>query len=112
MQLSFGLGFINIASNAVTLVRCLLINATYGPEKYPQSPAAATKEVLVPPPTADIPDQPRARFWYRQVTGLVGLLFLAALLPGIMVNLNQSKVPGSQTDADMIANTRLVVNPS
>jgi hypothetical protein len=61
MQVSFGMGFIGIASDAVRLVRCLLVNATYGPEKYPQSPAAATKGALVPPPTVDTPDQPRAR---------------------------------------------------
>ena len=109
MQISFGTGFIGIASDAVNLARCLLVNATYGPEKYSESPAAATKGGLVPPPTADTPDQPRVRAWCRQATGLIGLAFLGAVIPGIIANSNYSRDFNNQSDANTTAVTRLVV---
>jgi hypothetical protein len=109
MQISFGLGFIGIAGDVVKLTRCLLVNATYGLEKYPQSPAAATKGGVVPPPTADTPDQPRMRFWTRRVCGLLDLAFLAATVPGIIANSNYAKVFDSQSNADTTAKTRSVV---
>ena len=108
-QISFGMGFIGIASDAVRLVKCLFVNATYGPEKYSESPAAATKGGLVPPPTADTPDQPQARSWYRKATGLLGLAFLGSVVPGVIANSNYSSVLNSQTNADLTSNTRLVV---
>jgi len=101
------MGFIGIASDAVKLVRCLLVNATYGPEKYSESPAAATKGGLVPPPTDDTPDQPQARTSYRRATGLVGLAFLGAVVTGIIANSNYSQVLNSQTNADLTAKTRI-----
>ena len=100
------MGFIGIASDAVKLVRCLLVNATYGPEKYSESPGAATKGGLVPPPTDDTPDQPQARTSYRRATGLVGLAFLGAVVTGIIANSNYSQVLNSQTNADLTAKTR------
>jgi hypothetical protein len=64
----------------------------------------------VSPPTADTPDQPRARICYRQGIGFVSLLFLGASVPGIIANSNYSKVFDSQTDAaDTSAKTRLVI---
>lgn len=103
------MGFIGIASDAVSIARCLLVNATYGPEKYFQSPAAETKGGLVPPPTADTPDHPRARSWYRWVTTFLGLAFLGAIVPEIIANSHYSNVLESQTIADTTAKTRLVV---
>ena len=103
------MGFIGIASDAVSITRCLLVNATYGPEKYFQSPAAATKGGLVPPPTADTPDHPRARSWYRYATTFLGLAFLGAIVPEIIANKNYSQVFDSQTNADSTAKTRFVV---
>ena len=108
-QISFGMGFIGIASDAVRLVKCLLVNATYGPEKYSESPAAATKGGLVPPPTADTPDQPQARSLYRKASGLLGLAFLGSVVPGVIANSNYSNVLNSQTNADLTSSTRLVV---
>jgi len=106
-QISFGMGFIGIASDAVKLAKCLLVNATYGPEKYPESPAAATKEVVVPPPSSDTPDQPKARSFYRRITGFVGLAFLGAVVTGIIANSNYSKDIDSQANADLTAKTRI-----
>ena len=109
MQISFAMGFVGIANDAVKLTRCLLVNATYGPEIYFQSPAAATKGGLVPPPTADTPDQPRVRFWCRRTTGSIDLAFLGAVITGLIANSNYSKVFNNQSDADTTAVTRLVV---
>jgi hypothetical protein len=103
------MGFIGIASDAVKLAKCLLVNPTYGPEKYFQSPAAATKGGLVPPPTADTPDQPRTRSSIRHATGFLGLAFLGAIIPGIIANSNYSTVIESQSKEDLTARTRLVV---
>jgi hypothetical protein len=103
------MGFIGIATDAVNITRCLLVNATYGPEKYFQSPAAATKGGLVPPPTADTPDHPRARSWYRYALTFLVLAFFGAIIPEILANLNYSKVFDNQTKADMTAKLRLVV---
>ncbi|KAF8812920.1 hypothetical protein BYT27DRAFT_7182151 [Phlegmacium glaucopus] len=107
MQISFGLGFIGIAGDAVKLTRCLLVNATYGPELYHESPAAASKGVIVPPPTTDTPDQPRVRAWCRGVGDLLSLAFLAATVPGIIANSNYSKVFDSQKNADTTATDRI-----
>ena len=103
------MGFIGIASDSVKIARCLLVNATYGPEKYFQSPAAATKGGLVPPPTDDTPDQPRARSRYRLATGWLGLAFLGSVIPGTIANSNYSSVFTSQSNADMTAKTRLAI---
>ncbi|KAF8812921.1 hypothetical protein BYT27DRAFT_7158810 [Phlegmacium glaucopus] len=108
MQISFGSGFIGIANDVVKLTRCLLVNATYGPETYPQSSAAASKGVIVPPPTDDTPDQPRVRFWCRRVNDFLGLAFLAATVPGIIANSHYSRVFDSQKNADTTATNRIV----
>ena len=103
------MGFIGIASDAVNITRCLLVNATYGPEKYFQSPAATTKGGLMPPPTADTPDHPRARSLYRYAATSLGLAFIGAIVPEIIANWNYSNVFDSQTNADTTAKTRLVI---
>jgi hypothetical protein len=103
------MGFIGIASDALNIARCLLVNATYGPEKYFQSPAAATKGGLVPPPTADTPDHPRARSWYRSAATFLSWAFLGAIVPEIIANKNYSRVFDNQTNADSTAKTRFVV---
>ena len=103
------MGFIAIASDAVRLVRCLLVNATYGPENYSQSPAAATKEGVVYPPSADTPDLPQARSWHRLATSFLSLAFLAAFITGIAANSNYSKNIDSQSNADLTGNARFVL---
>ena len=103
------MGFIGIAHDTVNIARCLLVNATYGPEKYFQSPAAATKGGLMPPPTADTPDYPRTRSLYRWVATFVGLAFLGAIVPEIIANMNYSQVFDSQATADSTAKLRFVV---
>ena len=103
------MGFIGISSDAVNIARCLLVNATYGLEKYFQSPAAETKGGLVPPPTADTPDHPRTRSWYRWVFTFLGLAYWSAIVPEIIANMNYSQVFDSQMNADTTATDRFVV---
>lgn len=44
MQLSFGTGFIGLANDLVNLLRCLLMNPTYGSDTWPQAPGARTND--------------------------------------------------------------------
>lgn len=106
MQISFGMGFIGIASDLANILRCLLVNPTYGPAMYFQSPAAATKGYVVEPPPEGTPDQPLLRKKIRGRTGLLGLAFLAATVPGIIANSNYSNVFDNQANADKTARLR------
>lgn len=106
MQVSFGMGFIGIASDLANLLRCLLVNPTYGSAMYFQSPAAATKGYAVEPPPEGMPDQPILRKNLRSCTGLLGLAFLASTVPGIIANSNYSDVLNNQANADKTARLR------
>lgn len=99
MQISFGLGYIGIANDIVNLIRCLLVNPTYGPERYPESAAASTKECHLIPPQEGDEDQPRQRFWARRFTDFSGLAFLAASVPGA-VSASMLTQDFNQKDAD------------
>ncbi|KJA20614.1 hypothetical protein HYPSUDRAFT_781786 [Hypholoma sublateritium FD-334 SS-4] len=109
MQISFGMGFIGIANDIVNLVRCLLVNPTYGFEMYAQSSAAVTKDGLMPdPPIKGTSDHPKLRQWIRRGAGIIALAFFGALVPGILANSNYSKVFTDQHQADMTAHLRVV----
>ena len=105
MQASFGLGFLNIANNLVNLIRCLLVNATYGSERYPESAAASSKGGLLSPPPEGTPDLPRMRFWARRLTDLLVLVLVVA---AISANSHYDKVFDDQKEADLTANKRFV----
>ncbi|KAF8971132.1 hypothetical protein BDZ97DRAFT_1787886 [Flammula alnicola] len=107
MQISFGMGFIGIANDIVNLVRCLLVNPTFGPETYAQSPAAASKGGVHTPPPQGTPDLPKVRQGSRRFTGIMALSFLAAIVPGIIANSNYSKVFNNQNQADSTAQLRV-----
>jgi hypothetical protein len=108
MQISFGMGFIGTANDLVKIIRCLLVNATYGPERYPECSAAWSKGGLLTPPPEGTPDLPKVRFWARRFTGLLGPAFLAAIVPGIIANSHYSKVFDDQNQADKTAKNRFV----
>ncbi|KAF8152739.1 hypothetical protein BJ912DRAFT_1015368 [Pholiota molesta] len=108
MQISFGMGFIGIASDIVNLVRCLLVNPTYGPDTYGQSSAAASKGCFMEPPSKDTPDHPSLRQWVRRGSGITALLFLGAIIPGIIANSNYSQTFNNQQQADSSAILRYV----
>ncbi len=86
MQSSIGMGFIGIANDLVNLLRCLLVNPTFGSAMYFQSPAAATKDCLIEPPPQGTPDDPRTRGKVRAGMNLLALAFLGATVPGIIAN--------------------------
>jgi hypothetical protein len=108
MQLSLGLGFISITFDLVSVVRCLLVNATYGPERYPDSPAALSKGGLLTPPPDGTPDLPKVRFWARRLAGLLAVASVVATLLCVFANSCFSKVFDNQKQADVTAKTRFV----
>ncbi|TFK20922.1 hypothetical protein FA15DRAFT_673031 [Coprinopsis marcescibilis] len=91
MQVSFNTGFIGIASDLVNIIRCLLVNPTYGLERFPESPAASTKECYLAPPEEGEEDHARERFWARRFAEFTGLAFLSAVVPGIVANSSYDK---------------------
>jgi hypothetical protein len=109
MQVSFGLGFISITKDLVHLIRCLLVNSTYGPERYPESAAASSKGGLLTPPPEGTPDLPKVRFWARRFTDILGLVFFAASVPGIVTNSTLYSRPfHDQKQAEKTAKIRFV----
>lgn len=108
LQSSIGMGFIGIANDLVNLLRCLLVNPTFGSATYCQSPAAATKDCLLGPPPDGTPDAPHTRGKVRLGMNLLSLAFLAATVPGIIANANYSNVITRQGSADSTARLRWV----
>lgn len=84
MQISFGVGFIGIANDLVNLLRCLLVNPTYGLEKWEEAPASRTKETYFQAPDQSDEDRPKERFWARRFSDVTNLAFLGATVPGIV----------------------------
>ena len=82
MQVSFGVGFIGIANDLVNLLRCLLVNPTFGPEKWEEAPASRTKESSFHTPGPGDDDRPKERFWVRRYSDFTNLAFMAASIPG------------------------------
>jgi hypothetical protein len=68
------------------MFRCLLLNASYGPERYPESPAAATKDCYLEPPREGDVDRPRARRWINLASLIILLVLLTALILGIVAS--------------------------
>ncbi|KAF9522658.1 hypothetical protein CPB83DRAFT_822578 [Crepidotus variabilis] len=109
MQASFALGSIGIASDLVNIVRCLLVNPTYGPARFEECAAARTKECMMEPPVEGVhEDMPKQRFWIRRFTDFYGLAFLASTVPGIIANTHFHKAIDSQKEADNIYKLRVV----
>ena len=96
-----------IASDLVSIVRCLLVNATYGSDRFAESAAAASKGGDMTPPPEGTPDLTRTRFWARRFTDIWGLTFIAATVTGATVNLQYYKGLDDQTWADKVATIRL-----
>lgn len=109
MQISFGMGYLGIANDLVNLLRCLLVNPTYGSDMYFQSPAATTKGGVYSPPPPGTPDNSRLRSLCRSMTGKLSLAFFAAIVPGIIANSNYSKDFNDQKAADQTAALRYVL---
>jgi hypothetical protein len=109
MQVSLGLGYIGISNDLVNLLRCLLLNPTYGSDLYEESPAAASKEGVMKPPPEGTPDMKVTRFWVRRFTDMMNLLYIAATVTGIIANSNFAPGMDSQAMADRNQRLRLVI---
>lgn len=106
MQISFGMGYIGIAIDLAKLLRCLLVNPTYGSTTFYQSSAASTKESHVSEPPEDFPDHPKQRNVLRRLSGFLSLAFVSAIVPGIIANLHYSQVFDNQDQARMTMKMR------
>lgn len=87
MQLTIGMGYISIAQDLVNLIRALCVNATYGTNKFAESPAAASGW----PTPQNKEDLPRKRFWVRRFADMGTLAFIGTLVPGILANSHYSQ---------------------
>ncbi|KAH6914503.1 hypothetical protein BKA70DRAFT_1095362 [Coprinopsis sp. MPI-PUGE-AT-0042] len=85
-QTVFGVGYVGISLDMLAASRCLLVNASYGLERYPESPAAATRDCFLEPPSEGDPDRPRERRWLRRIFTVLLVVFLTALVLGIVAN--------------------------
>lgn len=94
------MGFIGIANDLVNIVRCVMVNPTFGSDTYFQSPAASTKGGIYSAPLPGTPDQPELRKKCRDWMGLLGLAFLGATIPGIIAQSNFSSALTNQSNAD------------
>ncbi|KAF9462282.1 hypothetical protein BDZ94DRAFT_1261516 [Collybia nuda] len=125
MQVSFGMGFIGIANDLVNLVRVLLVNPTYGSDRYGECSAAIPKSdtslssddsPLTRPhvgdfpgqPPDETPDHPRQRFWARRFSDFTNLSFLAAIVPGVIANSRFSSVIDDDDAAEHTTTLRYV----
>ncbi|KAH9478576.1 hypothetical protein JR316_0009033 [Psilocybe cubensis] len=108
MQVSFGMGYLGIAQDLVNLLRCMLVNPTYGSDTYFQSPAAMTKGGIYSPPPPGVPDEPKLRGLLRALMGYMSLAFFAALVPGIIANSVYRKGFHNQDTANRTASLRFV----
>ena len=89
-QTILGLGIVSISTDLLAAFRCLLVNASYGPERYPESPAAETEGCLLKPAKAGDVDRSRERFWIRRISDALLVPLLAALAIGIVANATYS----------------------
>jgi len=113
-QISFGLGYIGIANDMINIIRCMLVNTTFSIETYYQAPASKDaplipkdgenniqayhkgsgeflisgwqRERFTGKPREGDPDYAKRRATFRRLTGIAGLLFLAATVPGIIAH--------------------------
>lgn len=105
-QASFGTGYIGLSLDLLNAVRCLLLNPTYGPERYPESPAAATKDCYIPPPSQDDEDQPQERYYVRRYTDIAAILLIVCLVLGAFGNSDYYKVLTDASKAKQVSSFR------
>jgi hypothetical protein len=134
MQISFALGFLGIANDLVNILRVYLVNPTYGSEKYEECPAFGDEKAdredaesgsqrlalgipLSRPrplcegafpgePSENTPDHPRTRFWARRFSDFTNLAFLAASVPGGVINAQFENVIGDPAKSKRIMTIR------
>lgn len=73
-----------MANDLVNLLRCAIVNPTYGHERWDEAPASTSKGTLFRTPQPGEEDHPIQRRNMRSIAGLVSLAFLASNVPGII----------------------------
>jgi len=88
MQTSFAAGVVTMARDVVLLLRCLLVNATYGSQEtdIPLKSPALISESHHSVDQASLDqgsrDRPRLRFWFRRYADAAVILYVIALTTG------------------------------
>lgn len=121
MQVSIALSYISIAHDVVALLRCMYVNSTKGQANFidPQdSPVAASMSSSMHPLSPfhsaslhlsdDIHDDPKKRGFYRWVTDMLNLGFLAATIPGIIGNAHYRGGMDNESTANEVMITRYI----
>ncbi|KAF9050267.1 hypothetical protein BJ165DRAFT_1609218 [Panaeolus papilionaceus] len=111
MQVSLAVGFLSRGNDMVNLLRCLLVNPTFSADMYFQSPASTTilkDGQTFDPPSPDMPDHPKARFWERKFCDLLGLVFIVPLVLGVIANSNYSQVMDKADHAQRTKKFRVI----
>lgn len=86
-QVSFGLGFVAIGNDLVNLLRCVLVNATFGygdSGRFNESPAYKTEGGELALPVEGDLDRPEERAKLRRFTLWLSLAWLASSIPGMV----------------------------
>ncbi|KAH6902479.1 hypothetical protein BKA70DRAFT_672709 [Coprinopsis sp. MPI-PUGE-AT-0042] len=101
-QATFGIGYLRVglSTDLLGALRCLLINPTYGPERYAESPAAATKDCYMEPPREGDVDRPRERSWARRFSLATLVLFFTAMVIDLVGNSTYSATFNNAENAE------------
>ena len=121
------MGYVGIANDMVNILRCLLVNTTYGYDMYEQAPSAKDallvakdvesgqklrgqicwrREHFTGQPSENDLDYPRRRSSFRTLTSIGTLLFIAAIVPGIVAHQHFGNVLNNSTNVNSIYRLR------
>lgn len=112
MQVDFALGFIGVSGDLLNLLRCLLLNSTYGRETYHQNLEMESRNWShrYEPEIPDLPegaeDHPKRRFFIRRFFDAVGLAYIAAFIPGLIANSQYFAAITDTSKAEQVARLR------
>ncbi|KAJ2930259.1 hypothetical protein H1R20_g6800, partial [Candolleomyces eurysporus] len=106
-QGSWGVGYIGIASDLVQLLRCLLVNPTYGEERYDEAPTSRNQKSYFQVPEDGEQDRAEERARVRRFSDFLSLAFLSASIPAIIVGFRFNKDNfNSEEKADSVMKLR------
>ncbi|TFK74055.1 hypothetical protein BDN72DRAFT_893501 [Pluteus cervinus] len=112
IQADFTLGYVGISFDLVNLLRCLLVNSTFGSETQHQSPEIAARlssrryEPQYERLPEGAPDYPQRRFWIRRTCNFLTLGLFAATVPGLISTGHYSSDIRDPASADYIGRLR------
>ncbi|KAH9485708.1 hypothetical protein JR316_0002621 [Psilocybe cubensis] len=108
-QVTLSMGYLGLLHDVIAILRCVLVNPTYGSIMYYQSPAAQNKEGFYGAPAADVPDRKRLRSQCRKMMGALQMqLFIGGIVLAAYGNSLYSQDFDDQHKADVTAVLRQV----